>query len=261
MPTYTLTNGKKTIVFQTMAHIGWDNFYNQVKSDIEKYKKDNYSYFYEWVRLTEKSECIDYVAKKIKNTPECQEEKNKVQENLKKFDKIIGINFSDDLYEKIANFIWIKAQDQSKFLNLVNNKDINTDLSISKIISLYEARYWTWVYSQTWTTISLEDDMFKELNKLNDREKWLVRYVYKWILNSTVNDLDLASTYNSQIWNLMNIILNDRNKNLVNSIINSKEDKIYITYWLLHFEWVFNLLKEKDVNWVITDTKFKKLMD
>jgi hypothetical protein len=47
LPRYTLTNGKKTVVFQTMAHIATDRFYNVVKNKIKEAKLDGYTLFYE----------------------------------------------------------------------------------------------------------------------------------------------------------------------------------------------------------------------
>jgi hypothetical protein len=52
------------------------------------------------------------------------------------------------------------------------------------------------------------------------------------------------------------VILEDRNKNLVNSIIKSDYNKIYITYWLLHFEWMYKLLQDNDKNWSIVNTRY-----
>jgi hypothetical protein len=51
------------------------------------------------------------------------------------------------------------------------------------------------------------------------------------------------------------IIIWERNKILVNAIENSEYDNIFVTYWLLHFEWVYSLLKEHDPNWKIINEK------
>ena len=47
LPRYTITNGKKTVVFQTMAHIATDRFYTQVQSNIKAAKKSGYVLFFE----------------------------------------------------------------------------------------------------------------------------------------------------------------------------------------------------------------------
>jgi hypothetical protein len=40
---------------------------------------------------------------------------------------------------------------------------------------------------------------------------------------------------------------------LSEKIINSNDNKIYITYWLLHFKWVFDILQKNDKNWKIIE--------
>jgi hypothetical protein len=42
---------------------------------------------------------------------------------------------------------------------------------------------------------------------------------------------------------------------LSNEIIHSSHQKIYITYWLLHFNWVLKILQKNDKNWEIIETK------
>jgi len=54
---------------------------------------------------------------------------------------------------------------------------------------------------------------------------------------------------------LFDIILDWRNKVIVKAIKTSSYDKMYITYWLMHFDWVFNLLKTSDSKWKIIKTR------
>jgi hypothetical protein len=55
---------------------------------------------------------------------------------------------------------------------------------------------------------------------------------------------------------LFEVILWERNKVLANAIQTSEYNKIFVTYWLLHFKWVYELLKQNDNNWQITETKY-----
>lgn len=262
MPVYTLSNWKKTVVFQTMSHISGENFYSNVKKDIEKYKKDWYVYFYEWVKLVEKEDCIDPVLKKVKETKECEETKKQLEKDLEKFSKTLWFDFSKDLYAEISDLMWLKAQNQDDFLNVFNDKDINVDLSLHKIISTYETKYWTWVYTGDKEVLDLDEDILDEAKNLNERELWLLRYVYKWLMNFMIKDENLwKNLWNDGLDNILGIIIDDRNKNLAQSIENSDQNKIYVTYWLLHFKWVYELLKAKNVNRMITDVKFYRSID
>jgi hypothetical protein len=40
MPEFTITNGDKTIVFQSMSHIGTQKFYDTVGNNIKEKKQD-----------------------------------------------------------------------------------------------------------------------------------------------------------------------------------------------------------------------------
>jgi hypothetical protein len=72
--------------------------------------------------------------------------------------------------------------------------------------------------------------------------------------NSAIQDTIISiSNQEDFFW----AILDDRNKHLVNTIIESKENKILILYGMLHFDGVLKLLQEKDPNWHVVDTKFE----
>jgi pheromone shutdown protein TraB len=61
----------------------------------------------------------------------------------------------------------------------------------------------------------------------------------------------------SLVWNqdLFSVIIDERNEVLAQAIIQSEENNIFVIYGLMHFEWVFNLLKASDSKWEITSTK------
>jgi len=50
VPLATLSNGKKTVVFQGMQHVGSEGFYKSVVFDLEKALTDGYTLFYEGVQ-------------------------------------------------------------------------------------------------------------------------------------------------------------------------------------------------------------------
>ncbi len=49
-PLTTLTDGKKTVIFQGMQHVGSDGFYKSVVYDLEKALTDGYTLYYEGVK-------------------------------------------------------------------------------------------------------------------------------------------------------------------------------------------------------------------
>ncbi len=50
MPLTTLTDGRRTVVFPGMQHVGSDAFYKSVIYDLEKALADGYTLYYEGVK-------------------------------------------------------------------------------------------------------------------------------------------------------------------------------------------------------------------
>ena len=237
MPTYTISNWEKTIIFQAMSHIWSKNFYEKIKQDLKKSKQDWYVYFYEEVK--------DW-------TPE----------NKEKFNKAIWIKFDKDLYKNFSKLYWVIQQVNSIYLNLENNLDYNVDLTIDEIIQYYE-ELWEKKENkksilQTKETIDVNWEIIKTLSQLNEKELKILRYVNKAMLNLLIWNEKIQTTLTNNFTNknLFEIILDKRNEVLSNEIIDSKYNKIYITYWLLHFKWVFKLLQNQDKNWKIIKTDY-----
>ncbi|MDD5770037.1 MAG: hypothetical protein PHE25_03650 [Candidatus Gracilibacteria bacterium] len=112
IPTFTISNGDKTIVFQAMSHIGTPNFYEKIKENIIKLKKDSYVLYFEGVRPGTK-------------------------ENQESFNKALGVKLDSKTYENMSKLYGLINQDNHLFLGLVNDKDYNVDVSIDDIIGEY----------------------------------------------------------------------------------------------------------------------------
>lgn len=50
LPKTTITNGEKTVVFQSMMHVASPGFYEDIRQDMEKLQGLDYVFFYEGVR-------------------------------------------------------------------------------------------------------------------------------------------------------------------------------------------------------------------
>jgi len=230
MPRYVISNGDKEVVFQAMSHIWSKEFYNTIRKDLIDYKSASGVYFYEWVRPWS--------------------EKNK-----KDFNKAIWIKFDKWLYKKFSKLYGVEYQDNTIYYNLVNNLDFNVDLSIDDIMNLYNKD------PQKTKSLTPPIDATKTitdtLTSLNDRELQILVYVNQAILNFIIKSDWLKDVITTNFANkkLFDVILWERNKVVSNTIIKSKYKKIYITYWLLHFKGVLELLKQNDSKWKIIDIR------
>jgi len=235
LPLYTLTNWEKTVQFQTMSHIASRAFYLQVQANIYAAKQDDWVLFFEGVRPW-------------------------TAENEQKFNSALWIDFAPWLYDNLSELYWVVAQDNEMFLDLVNNKDYNIDLSIDDIIKIYEEK---WLSSQKkWLmqndeVVDINSDVIKILSELNPRELTVIRSFNQAFLNFIIKNEWFRNTMLSLVWNqdLFWVIIDERNEVLADAIINSEEKNIFVIYWLMHFDWVYNILLASDTIWKITSTK------
>ncbi len=230
MPIYTLSNGEKTIIFHWMSHIGTENFYNQVKENIKKYKEDGYVYYFEGVRPGS-------------------------QENHEAFDKALGVKFDETTYQNMSKLYGLVNQNNELFLWLINNLDFNVDISIDDVMEKYESiKSKAWISNRNYNApLDAGELIGNELSKLTPRELTILRYINKSFINMIVKSEWLQQSIQNNFSNkeLFAVILDERNKVIAEKIISSQDTKIIMTYWLLHFEWIFQLLKQHDIKWKI----------
>ncbi|MCT4587029.1 MAG: hypothetical protein N4A71_04345 [Carboxylicivirga sp.] len=115
------SNDSKTVHFIGMVHMGQEQFYKNVKEEIEKYKQEGYVLFYEWIDF----EVADDLT-------------------LRKTKKIVGLIPSEEGYQTLVSKLDIDgvvAQDNSMFLGLVNKNDFKIDLEAIDVIWHYEQQY------------------------------------------------------------------------------------------------------------------------
>lgn len=234
MPQFTISNWQKTVVFQAMSHIARPEFYKQVQEEITTFKTASWVLFYEWV-------------------------KEWTKESNEKFDQALWVNFTPDLYKNMSRLYGVTFQDNSKLLWLVNNLDFNVDLTLDEVVKIYEEKVKnnSSKNENKQEVINASDEIVAKLSTINDRELKILVYINQAILNVIIKNDDKMKKLLENFWNpdLLDVILDERNKNLSDNIIKSEYNKIFITYWLLHFDWVLKLLQESDSNWRIISTK------
>lgn len=223
---YTLTNWEKTLVFQEMMHIWWNNFYENISKNLKKYKDQDFVHFFEWVRPGS-------------------------EENKKEFDKAIWFEFDETLYPNISKLLKIEFQDYKKIIWELSEKDINIDLSIDEIMEEYKKL--ENISEKNSEIKDISKEIQNLINSLNQREIDLIAYIWQaslnFMLSSEENMKNMMEAGETQ--KIMSVILDKRDKNLAENILKSEHKKIYVTYGALHFPWVLKYLQEKDKNWKI----------
>lgn len=237
MPTITISNWKKEVIFQAMVHIWSSDFYDRVRNNIIESKNRGFVYFFEWVK--------PWKAKSIEE-----------------FNNAIWIEFDKDLYKNFSKIYGVLYQDNSHFLWLwekncnLNYCDFNVDLNMDEIIINYREKIKSdkkILGNSGKIPININKEILNTLSKLNDRELKILVFINKSILNFIIKSDKLQELITDNFANkkLFDVILNKRNEVVANEVISSKYNKIFTTYWLLHFKWIFELLKKDDPNWKI----------
>ena len=232
MPTYYLSNGEKQLIFQWMSHIGTQNFYDSVIWNIREAKQSGHVLYYEWVRPW-------------------------TEENNEKFNLAIWIEFDENLYKNFSKLYWVVNQNNDDLLWIENNEDYNVDLSIDTIMEIYDAKHSAWKKVNR-EVIDASAEITNILAELNEKQLHILVYVNQAILNTIISSPKLRDNILKISGNtdIFDVILNDRNIFLVDEIINSEHEKIFTTYWLMHFEWILELLQKNDPRWQIIDVQY-----
>lgn len=234
MPIYSLTNWEKEVVFIWMSHIWTQDFYKSVEEKITELKTNDYTLYFEWVKPWS-------------------------EENNTKFNQALWFQFDENTYKDLAKLYWLVNQNNEQFLWLVNNNDKNVDVSIDDIIKIYETKQSTWTTNQSQKQlINISHSVEETLQKLSDRQLQIFRYINKSIINLIVKNENIQNNIQTNFANknLFDVILHNRNEVLANEILNSSDQKIVITYWLLHFNWVLDLLKKDNLKWRIKEINY-----
>lgn len=248
--TYTLSNGDKTVVFQSMTHIGLPSFYQQVGEEMNEYRKDGYSIFLEGIG--------HYDDKKIrKGDP-------RYEEVVKKYTEIVESNRVP--YAK----------------KMMNNKYVSQNEAMSFYYS-YDDSY------IDFTTAELKESIENSLKqkKGNDTDKEKIKELYSdtlgnhedafkrlledetsFILACNLDDFFLFTVVDDKIMPFISKIMNNpdlevditmtaRNKKISDAINSSDNKNIYIVYGSRHFSGVLENLERNDPKWTIISTSKK----
>ena len=84
----------------------------------------------------------------------------------------------------------------------------------------------------------ISGDIIDKLSGLSTRELAIMRYMNKSVLNFLIKHESLRDMIieNFGNQNLFGVILNDRNNHLVENIVSSEYDNIFVIYGLMHFQ-------------------------
>ncbi len=234
LPLATLSNGKKTVIFQGMQHVASEDFYKAVVFDLEKALTDGYTLFYEGVQpVPGRPDLNEWFNKTLRGS-------NKdLSAGYKQLADTCGLTFQLTYFEPL---LADKAIHPSRhvtadvsYLDMKNEFDrlMRDDLSFAKAMAARASK-------------KPEDDdtttkLISAVGNASRDQKRLIGILCRGVLG-----MSIAGTIGEKDATMDRVILDFRNRALARFIAESPADKIYITYGAAHFPGFLNDLQTLD---------------
>lgn len=250
-PQATLTNGKKTVVFQGMQHFGSENFYKSVIYDLEAALAYGYVIYYEAVQIS---------------TPESKAFFEKLSSAL------TGSSDLSGTYKTVGEACGLKFQ-QDYFTLLEADKQEHPERHVIADVDAIELKQ---EYERLLRTdpefAKAHANDFKDSHPAESSES--MAQAIEWLESGSesqrklagivcrgIMTLALAPKKNEDSGKFDAIIVDFRNRALAKRIIDDRHDNIFITYGARHLSGVLDYLKQQDPNWKIATVKWMRTIE
>jgi len=250
VPQVSLTNGSKRVVFQGMQHIGSEHFYQAVIYDVEKALSEGYVSWYEGVQTP---------------TPESQTFFEKLSHEL------VGGSDLSGTYKSIGEVCGMKFQ--LDYFGLLEadkaehpKRHLVADVDALELKTEYER-----LMREDPAFAKAHANDFKPKAATNDNA--LVLKVVEWLKNGSASQKMLGgvacrglftlnqATGDTAPGRMAPVILDFRNRALAQRIMQSPDDKIFITYGAAHLPGLVAELRRLDPKWSVGSVKWLRTIE
>jgi hypothetical protein len=250
VPQVSLTNGSKRVVFQGMQHIGSERFYQAVIYDVEKALSEGYVSYYEGVQTP---------------TPESQAFFEKLSQEL------VGGSDLSGTYKSIGEVCGMKFQ--LDYFGLLDadkaehpKRHLVADVDALELKAEYER-------------LMREDPAFAKAHandfqpKPATNDNAFMLKVVEWLKNGSASQKTLGgvtcrglftlnqANANTTPGRMQPVILDFRNRALAQRIMQSPDDKIFITYGAAHLPGLVAELRKLDPKWAVGSVKWLRTIE
>lgn len=250
VPQVALNNGSKRVVFQGMQHIGSENFYKAVIYDVEKALSEGYVVFYEGVQTP---------------TPESKAFFDKLSHEL------VGGSDLSGTYKSIGEVCGMKFQ-LDYFGLLEADKAKHPKRHITADVDAMELK-------EEYERLMRENPAFAKAHandfqpKPATNENAVLQDAVEWLKSGTEAQKTLGGIACRGLFTLSQpaqdsppgrmepVILDFRNRSLAKQIMQSKEDKIFITYGAAHLQGLVAELRKLDTKWAVGSVKWMRTIE
>lgn len=250
VPQVSLTNGAKRVVFQGMQHIGSEHFYQAVIYDVEKALSEGYVSWYEGVQTP---------------TPESKAFFEKLSHEL------VGGSDLSGTYKSIGEVCGMKFQ--LDYFGLLEadkaehpKRHLVADVDALELKAEYER-------------LMREDAVFAKAHAKDfqpkpatDDNAFMLKAV-EWLRNGSAAQKTLGGvacrglfslnqpTGDSPPGHMEPVILDFRNRALAQRIMQSPDNKIFITYGSAHLPGLVAELRKRDPKWSVGSVKWLRTIE
>lgn len=225
-----ISNGKQTVVFLEMSHIATSDFYTKKQQKIASLAGSGTIFLIEGVGAG-------------------------TDENTKIFEDIMPIPLTDTLYETIAAFLGLQAQDNDFLFQDIPEEMLHSvDLTIDDLVMYMQSQTASGETLPVYTLsggINIEQELMRYSQFTLDRHKLLyglsARLFMNMILERTLTSPGDIESYFSPV--LASAILHARNDRVVQYIIENPDITVVVPYGALHFNGIFESLQKQDSEW------------
>ncbi len=207
-----ITNDIKKVIFIGMHHFGQKEFYQDVAHKIDSLQKSGYIVFYEKIK---KDSSMDSLTNDI------------YLRKIRKITELKSFKYYDTISKKILGKYQYKGDykliNQPKYSDLIVNIEnaINADVKANTLVDVFEVKYGAIVLSECDKNTSFTSKKYK----------------------CDLIDKGLRYRFRSEF------ILDYRNQNIANEVVNSENENILIIYGKNHLEGLISELQKIDSRW------------
>lgn len=246
VPQATLSNGKQTVVFQGMMHIGSEPFYKGVVYDLEKALSDGYVIYYEGVQGSPEGD--KWFADTLAGGGD-------LSANYKMLSDVCGLSFQLDYFQLLRADMAARP-----------DRHVAADVSTADMMHEYErlaaadpgfaARVQPAKADAKATTDSSEglSSVINLLDGGTADQKRIAGYACRGFLTWTLGRPEAPSPLDP-------VILDYRNRVLADRIAKDTHELIYITYGAGHLPGLLKDLQAIDPAWEIKSVKWQRVVE
>lgn len=244
VPLATLSNGKKTVVFQGMMHIGTESFYKGVVYDLERALTEGYVIFYEGVVPDPSAEA--WFSQTLAGGGD-------LSANYTALGRACGLDFQMNYFtlldaDKAARPERHVAADvttgdmKREYERLIRTDPAFAAYARSADVTRDEASGANMAKALAW------------LDRTTPGQQVLIGTACRGVLNMITAHDDESDPINK-------VVIDYRNRELAARIARSPADKIYVTYGAGHLPGLLRDLKVMDPAWEIKSIKWERTID